>query len=204
MPGAGGCWLAGPPPGAGAVLQRGPGSVDFGRWFSEPGSWLQGAGGGLESSSWAMEREAVLGVISQKVWSPPSLPCRPPWWVACWLSCVCVAPALCTLGKVTPGEGNIPPAFWTLFWRMGEADAPQGGAAWRPQLPGAHTHSCGAGQPWDWCPPSLQAKWSELCSAGACLPCPSCSWWGPCPPCLPEAEQGSNPTKQGEGAVHTL
>lgn len=67
MPEAGGCRLGEPPPREGAVFQSRAGLGNFGsvvlgaRELAEP----QGEQGeGLESSSWAMERGAVVGGIS--------------------------------------------------------------------------------------------------------------------------------------------
>lgn len=144
-----------------------------------------------------------MGVISQKVWPPPSLPCRPLGYVSCWLSCLCITPSPGTLGKVMPREGNSPPSSWTLPWRRGEADAPQERAAQRLRLPKEPAHSHGPGQLWVWCPPGPKAEQSRLGTSGACLPCPSCSQGSRCPPCLPEAEQQPKPVKQGEGAART-
>lgn len=39
--------------------------------------------------------------------------------------------------------------------------------------------------------------------SGACLPCPSYSQGGRCPPCLPEAEQWPKPMNRGKGAAGT-
>lgn len=199
VPGAGGCWLAGPPPQAGAVLQRGAGLGNFGSVVL--GARELAGSRGEQVGAW----KALAGFWRGGHWWEASArkcghlhPADPPVCVLL-LSWLCIASLPGTLGKVMPGEGSSPPPALA----QGEADAPQGGAARRLRLPKAPTLGRGPGRLQVRGPSALKAEWSQLCTAGAYLPCPSCSQGGRCPPCLPGAEQESKHVKRGKGAAWT-
>lgn len=127
----------------------------------------------------------MVGVISQKVWPAPSLPCRAPGCVSCLVVVLFLHHSFTRdQWEGDAQRGEQPSSSWTLPWCRG-----------RLMLPKEPAHSHGPGQLQVLCPSASKAKQSEFSTSGTCLPYPSCS------SSLPEAEQWPKSMKLGKGAA---